>query len=103
LLAVSEEFPEFLRVPFRDFWKKGPGAARSPLFAFSENFFTIFPQKSQLLFPHSSFPTLQNALAPKGYYYAPDPATHKVSASNDRFGKQRDILHWLGKGRENRN
>jgi glycolate oxidase len=30
--------------------------------------------------------TLQNALAPKGYYYAPDPASQKVSSLGGNLG-----------------
>ena len=31
--------------------------------------------------------TLQNALAPKGYYYAPDPASQKVSSMGGNLGE----------------
>lgn len=42
--------------------------------------------------------TLQNALAPKGYYYAPDPASQKVSSLGGNFGENAGGPHCLKYG-----
>ncbi|HSR11419.1 MAG TPA: FAD-binding protein, partial [Thermodesulfobacteriota bacterium] len=42
--------------------------------------------------------TLQNALAPKGYYYAPDPASQKVSSMGGNFGENAGGPHCLKYG-----
>jgi glycolate oxidase subunit GlcD len=42
--------------------------------------------------------TLQNALAPLGYYYAPDPASQKVSTLGGNFGENAGGPHCLKYG-----
>ena len=42
--------------------------------------------------------TLQNALAPKGYYYAPDPASQKVSSMGGNLGENAGGPHCLKYG-----
>ena len=42
--------------------------------------------------------TLQNALAPKGYYYAPDPASQKVSTLGGNLGENAGGPHCLKYG-----
>jgi len=42
--------------------------------------------------------TLQNALAPKGYYYAPDPASQKVSTMGGNMGENAGGPHCLKYG-----
>ncbi len=42
--------------------------------------------------------TLQNALGPKGYYYAPDPASQKVSSLGGNFGENAGGPHCLKYG-----
>ncbi len=42
--------------------------------------------------------TLQNVLAPKGYYYAPDPASQKVSSLGGNFGENAGGPHCLKYG-----
>ena len=42
--------------------------------------------------------TLQNALAPHGYYYAPDPASQKVSTLGGNFGENAGGPHCLKYG-----
>jgi len=42
--------------------------------------------------------TLQNALAPLGYYYAPDPASQKVSTMGGNFGENAGGPHCLKYG-----
>jgi glycolate oxidase subunit GlcD len=42
--------------------------------------------------------TLQNALAPQGYYYAPDPASQKVSTLGGNFGENAGGPHCLKYG-----
>ncbi len=42
--------------------------------------------------------TLQNALAPLGYYYAPDPASQKVSSMGGNFGENAGGPHCLKYG-----
>jgi len=42
--------------------------------------------------------TLQNALAPKGYYYAPDPASQKVSTMGGNVGENAGGPHCLKYG-----
>jgi glycolate oxidase subunit GlcD len=42
--------------------------------------------------------TLQNALAPLGYYYAPDPASQKVSTLGGNFGENAGGPHCLRYG-----
>ncbi len=42
--------------------------------------------------------TLQNVLAPKGYYYAPDPASQKVSSMGGNFGENAGGPHCLKYG-----
>ncbi|MCK7472421.1 MAG: FAD-binding protein [Rhodopseudomonas palustris] len=41
---------------------------------------------------------LQNALAPKGYYYAPDPASQKVSTMGGNVGENAGGPHCLKYG-----
>jgi glycolate oxidase len=56
------------------------------------------PNERALVEPGVYNLTLQNALAPLGYYYAPDPASQKVSTMGGNFGENAGGPHCLKYG-----